>query len=79
MTHVWHEGESTDVLEESLIQVWSTTSGEGPENVLAVIDVNVISHKNKTMDDVAHSVVNTTSPTFFLNSSEVVFISLNPS
>ena len=31
VTHVWHEGESTDVLEESLIQVWSTTSGEGPD------------------------------------------------
>lgn len=50
--HVRDKWESEDVLEESLVHAWAAAGGKGPQDVLALIYVNVITHQNEAVDGV---------------------------
>lgn len=57
VAHVGNEREAAHVLEEDLVQVGAAASGEGPHHILAVVDINVVTHKHQAVDGVACLVV----------------------
>lgn len=49
MAHEGNESEAENLLEEDLVQVGSAPSGEGPQHVLVVVNVNVLAHQDQAV------------------------------
>jgi hypothetical protein len=55
--HVWDQRETTNILIEIFVEAWAATGTECPDHILPIIDIDIFSHKNKTVDSIACFVV----------------------
>lgn len=49
IAHEGNESEAENLLEEDLVQVGPASSGEGPQHVLVVVNVNVLAHQDQAV------------------------------